>query len=377
MLRRNLEVYALIVILNAAVFFVFSKFNLKLDYKAFYSAGKIAMVSPTRVYDFNQQYSSGGFWSSKETALTYYHPPHELIIFAPLSLLPFKASLLVWRLLSLLSLVAAAALLAKVYRAPFRNVLIFSAALFGVTFCLLEGQDSLLLLLLLSASLYSAMAGSELPAGCLLAMALFKPQIPLVIGLAMLVNGRRRFVIAFVGAAAIIAAASFAIVGSAGLRQMLDLIRVAERREVPGQMISFRGFFSLFSTTASVLSVVAAIALVISFLPRWRKTNNVESLFSSAILVGALSAFHFHAQDTSLLVIPLVLLASRTRPDKLTVLAILSLTLSPLFLAFSFWGVNGLFTLSVALLTWKCSKNLRGEPEWGSGMPLQILPEPR
>src|SRR4051794_13115021 len=99
MLRRNLELYVLIFILNCAVFFLFSEFNLKLDYKAFYSAGKVAMVSSASVYDFEQQYSAGGFWSSKESALTFYHPPHELIIFGPLSLLPFKTSLAVWRLL--------------------------------------------------------------------------------------------------------------------------------------------------------------------------------------------------------------------------------------------------------------------------------------
>ena len=84
------------------------------------------------------------------------------------------------------------------------------------------------MLLLLSASLYFAKRKSDLAAGCLLGVSLFKPQIPLIIALAMLVSGRRRFALGFIGSAAVIGAASFAVIGGDGFHQMLDLLRIAE-----------------------------------------------------------------------------------------------------------------------------------------------------
>jgi len=360
MLRKDLDAYVFLAILNAAVFFLFSSPQLKLDYKAFYSAGRAAMASPARAYDPDQQFSSAGLWNSRDTALTYYHPPHELLLLGPLSLLPYRTSLAVWRMLSVVCFVLATLLLARTYELPFKRVFSFSAAIFGVTFCLLEGQDSLLMLLLLSASLYFAQRRSDLAAGCLLGVSLFKPQIPIIIAVAMLVSGRRRFALSFACTAAVIGTASFAVIGGQGLRQMLDLLRTAEMREVPSQMISLRGLFSFFPN-GQLLSVIASAGLIASFVLVWRKLENVAALYGSAILVGALSAFHFHGQDVSMLVIPMLLLARKSQHGFTTEAAMWSLLLSPLFLFLLYWGVPGLLALSVLVLTLRVWRDVYAE----------------
>jgi hypothetical protein len=359
MIRRDLDAYVFVAILNAAVFFLFSTQQLKLDYKAFYSAGRVAIVSPANVYNSDRQFSSAGLWDSKDKSLTYYHAPHELLIFGPLSLLPYRMSLAIWRLLSATCFSLACFLLARVYELPFKQTVVFSAALFGVTFCLLEGQDSLLLLLLLSTSLYLARNGSDLSAGCLLGIALFKPQVPIVVAIAMFISGRRRFSSGFLSTAIFIAVASFAVIRTDGSREMLELLHVAEMREVPGQMISLRGLFSFLGAENPLPAVIASLSLIAAFVPLWRRLQNLTLMFSSAILVGALTAFHFHGQDLAILLIPVLWLACRPRLGPAAKTAIWSLYLSPFFMLLLYWGLTGILAISVSILTLEMWRDIR------------------
>jgi hypothetical protein len=142
-----------IVILVANVLFIswiYTTVHQKIDYEAFYSAGRAFVVNPQHVYDPMVQLKAGGLWRTEEELLPFYHLPNELILFAPLSLLTYDQSLLLWRLLSCGALLATAILLARELGLPRLMTALTFFAFVPAIICIGEGQDSILLLLILS-----------------------------------------------------------------------------------------------------------------------------------------------------------------------------------------------------------------------------------
>jgi hypothetical protein len=280
------------------------------DYYGFYAAGRLALSSPQSVYDAAAQHGEqlrnfpdAGGW------LPFFHPPEELLIFAPLAALPYRISLALWMAISAACLLMATRLLSAVVGLPWWQLLIASCALFPTCGALYEAQDTFVLLLALCSVLYLAHRNRDGWAGIVLAAALFKPQIPLVIALAFLLQGRRRLFASFFASAAAIGAASAAFLGRAGLERLLAMIRHQEPLDQAWRMPSIRGMLSL-AHAPHWLSLALSVGLLAWFSLRWfsqrrlRRECALLPMFSSAILAGSLAAFHFHGYDFALLLIP-------------------------------------------------------------------------
>ncbi len=204
------------------------------DYVAFYAAGRVLLSG-----DGAHLYDKTTLMRIQEVALqgripdfydAYRNPPFFALVFAPLSVLDLVPSFVVWSVLSLAMFVVALRLLCDVVpgmEGRWRGLTVVAFAFAPVYFGLIDGQNSMLALLLFVVLYRSLLRGEDRLAGVVAALGLFKPQLFFVFPLLFLVSRRWQALGAYVVTALVLALISFAVVGVDGmygwLRILLDL----------------------------------------------------------------------------------------------------------------------------------------------------------
>ncbi len=355
------------------------------DFTVFYTAGTILREGLRhQLYDPHIQYRvqqgfTGGMIESRRGPLPYIHPPLEAVVFLPLTLLPYRQAFVAWDLLNIVALFGVAVRLRRnlnVLRAipPWEFVLGF-LAFFPVFLCLLQGQDSILLLLLCTLGFSALKRESDFLAGGWFGLALFKFQfvIPLVLLIAFW--KRKRAAWGFAVVACVWALLSVGLVGWDGMlaypKYVLQIARAPSLGGVPPELMpNLRGLlegWSFNSSSAdSVPAVMSALVLVLSalllgfaaFKGRPVSKEHLEVGFSLAVVVAVLTSWHTNAHDLCLLLLPLVLLADygwtflTDFPGREAVLLIpaLPLLISPLWIVL--WLENRNINLLAIPLLW-------------------------
>src|SRR5208283_2463739 len=170
------------------------------DFTIFYTAGKMLRQGRGhRLYDaqaqFEVQKNFVGQIPTRRGPLPYNHPPFEALFFLPLTLLPYRQAFIAWDLLNLAALFGVALLLRRsgpMLRgiAPWAFV-IACLAFFPVFVSVLQGQDSVLLLLLCALGFRALSKGADSLAGCWFALGTFKFQFMIPLLLLIIWNRRR------------------------------------------------------------------------------------------------------------------------------------------------------------------------------------------
>jgi Glycosyltransferase family 87 len=355
------------------------------DFTVFYTAGTILREGLRhQLYDPHIQYRvqqgfTGGLIESRRGPLPYIHPPLEAVIFLPLTLLPYRQAFVVWDLLNIVALFGVAITLRRnlnVLRAipPWEFVVGF-LGFFPVFLCLLQGQDSILLLLLCALGFSALKRESDFLAGGWFGLALFKFQfvIPLVLLIAFW--KRKRAAWGFAAVACVWALLSVGLVGWDGMlaypKYVLQIAKAPSLGGVPPELMpNLRGLlegWSLNSSSAdSVPAVMSALVLAVSalllvfaaFKGRAVPKEHLEIGFSLAVVVAALTSWHTNAHDLCLLLVPLVLvadygwtfLADFPRRRATLLIPALPLLISPLWIVL--WLENRNINLMAIPLLW-------------------------
>ena len=154
------------------------------------------------------------------------HVPYELLVFVPLAFLPYDAAYIVWGVLGLSMLGCVALLMRDISKgtAGFWQALLAILAFFPVWYCLVNGQDSTLLLLVFAASFWLWRQRRESPAGFVLALALFRPQLALPFVFVTTVARKWKFLRGFLTGAALVGTLSLFVVGWHGITEYLRLL---------------------------------------------------------------------------------------------------------------------------------------------------------
>lgn len=283
------------------------------DFRVFYVAGEIAQRTPSHLYDlaYQRQVELAQF---PETHFSpYFHPPHELLLFLPLSKLPFVVSSIVWRFFGLLCLALSGVLIGKAIGLNQLNTTLLASSMYPVGWGLFLGQDSLLLLLLVSASFYFLRKEENVAAALVLALALFKPQIPAVIALAALAIGRKKFFAWFATFGAALMSAFFACLGRDGLHHITLAEKMGESFLGVSAMPSVRGVIAFLAGDHPWMAVIMLAGTLMAMFAIWRGSHSLEFAVSSAICVGCAFSPYIFAYDLVLLAIPLALIAQRPK----------------------------------------------------------------
>lgn len=347
------------------------------DFTIFYGAAKMLRQGfATRLYDpllqYQVQQQFAGGVSIRQGALPYNHPPFEALLFLPLTALPYFPAYLVWNLLNVAALIALPFLL-RPHIPLLQRVspaLFFLAALafFPVFVALLQGQDTILMLLLFCLAFVSLKKDAQFSAGCWLGLALFRFHLVLPLILMLLWQRKAKVLLGFSVVASLLACISLAIIGWQGLWRYPSYVLHVEKTMgrgaiVPSCMPNLRGLIATLNGGSLarwwlVLVVGISLALLLWVADLWKQQRgaNFDLGFSAAVILTVLVSYHAFAYDLSLLLLPVFLLldhwGAREFNFELTNLALLvpvmALFFTPLIMVL--WFNNGQLSVYGAIL---------------------------
>lgn len=306
------------------------------DFTAFYTAGTLLregraneLYQARAQAEVQQQFTSDS--DIRRGPLPYIHPPFEALLFLPLSLLEYPHALLVWEVLNLGMLVAVSLLLRGILSSlqpvPLWEWILALLAFFPIFANFLQGQDAILLLLLVVLSFRRLDSNSPFVAGCWLGLGVFRYH--LVVPLALILGWKhRRMLSGFAATAFSAVLLSFAIVGwHAALQYPAYALHWAATpfygRMPPSLMPNLRGLLTGWQIAhdarwVSQLAVLAGSVLLLVtiahvIVARMRARANDQKLLNltlaCAVITAVLVSYNTGSYDLSLLVLPLALIA--------------------------------------------------------------------
>ncbi len=300
------------------------------DFGCFYRAGRMVLAGEgARVYhlkaeqDFDKELGmqsfdgAGGFVS-----LPFVFAPFSLTWFTPLACLDYAEAEFAWYVVTVAMLLAVPLLLRR--RAARSSYLaccwIAPLLFFPVILSLLQGQASVLLLLLFAAAYADLRAGRDYRTGCWLALAAFKPQFVLPMLLALLLWRKWKSLLSFALASAGLFGVSAVFVGwDAALNYPLALLQYSgmahtSAGEHPESMANLRGLLDqvfrghLSASALAVVTLATSLVVLSAMMLALRRRSVSETSFSLAVVVSVLVSYHAYLHDACLLLLPILLL---------------------------------------------------------------------
>ena len=286
------------------------------DFAMFYTAGAMVRAGHSdQLYDYEIE-SRFQHELVSRTPAPYTHLPYEAVAFAPFSLLDYRTAYWLFLLANLWFAGLALVLSNTGGRDWLGTVVLIS--FFPLSAAIADGQDSIVLLLVVTVACWLFTRSRPLAAGVILAFGLFRFQLVLPIAALMLVWRRWRFAAGF----AISTIAVLAVSAVAGGFQQLNVyaMRLVSLGGVTGstagyaistsqlrRMVSLRALFAnavASGPLARVLTLAVSVALLIWAALQGRKLA-ARQQFALAIGFSVLVSYHLFVYDLALLLIPM------------------------------------------------------------------------
>jgi Glycosyltransferase family 87 len=340
------------------------------DFRVFYSGGYLVRSGQaSQIYDDSEiKKIQDECVSISPWVLPFIHPAYEALLFAPFSFLHYRAAYFTFLGFNVLCLVIGYWFLrTRLGTLQKRWRWLSPLAVLGfipIPAALMQGQDSLVLLALLAATLRFIDSGSELAAGLLLGLGMFKFQI--LIPMACLFFIWRKWQILIGGAisSAAVLASSVALTGIDAQRTYAHkLYDIGLKRHgtdltvygVPvAGMPNIRGLVSSVLHVAPGISVATIIisSLVVIVLAAWMgRSVSPQWQFALAISVATLIGYHVLTHDLSIVLIPMAILLSESKERGLWIFPLIWITAPICFFHYSYLFALPLLAFFVVLLT--------------------------
>lgn len=303
----------------------------------------------------------------------FLHPPFEAAALVPLSYLKIEQAFVVWSLVNagLLALLPLVLLpcVPLVAKKPYLGLLGF--AFFPALTALTLGQDSILLLFILSSSYLLMCKDLEVAAGLVLALGTIKFQYLLILVPLLLLWRKFRLVAGFVGGGALLAVVSTLITGTRGLIEYVRFVRTFDLHSGygglnPSLMVNWRGFLAGIGQAngsqayywAGEIILISLGLLCLGVRQQGRTRGLVFALFIS---IAVAAAPYAHFEDMTMLLLPAFIgldyvqtSPTRTAGTKLIAVCCVALFVLPLLLlvlgGHYWWNSRIYLTFPVLLL---------------------------
>jgi hypothetical protein len=275
-----------------------------LDFRIFYVAAEAGLrYGWSRIYDLETLQSLSSSFPADEryinSAATFIHPPFLAWLVAPLTILPLPAAYVVWTLLSLAALVWAWHI-----SAPYRGLvklalLLLALALWPVMDSFYYGQPSILVLALVATAWWLSRKDRSVLAGVALAFAtILKPQVVILVPVALLVSGRFRPFAAWAVAGAALAALCAINLGPSGVAAWWQTL-IYVQGDHGHSFFTMAYLFGSGPVSYGLEALQGVLALVIAR----RRRKELDMVFALGLLGSLTFAFHLHQPDYSSLVL--------------------------------------------------------------------------
>jgi len=301
------------------------------DFVSFYTAGKILQGHQAfRLYDLGLQHQIQQEiypnFANRQGALPFVRPPFEAWLFLPLAHFSYPTAFVLWNLFSGTCLVAIVAILRRELSElrRFSSFFLTCAMLsyFPVFLTILQGQDSILLLLVYVLAYQKLRNKQHLTAGMILGFGSLKFPLLVPFLIPLLIKSKYRLTLGFALTSILLCGLSVATVGaSTCLRYpafLMGIDKLAKGVNVPGDMPNIRGLLSIvpvlkpFPTLSIVILCIISLLLVASVIQKSsfnpltdRQLFNLS--FSFNLVVTLLVSYHCHSFDLCLLLLPIAL----------------------------------------------------------------------
>jgi hypothetical protein len=305
------------------------------DFIWFYAAGKVL--------------TGGAAAHLYDPPVLFNHPPFEALLFAPLAYFSYSTAFLIWTLVSL-SLLGSTFFLLRMYGVTFTlsdRLILIGAGFYPVLAVLIQGQDSLWVLMAYVLAFFALKREEESWAGCMLAIGLLKPQLVVPFVFIQALRGRWKFIAGFSAAGCLLLLLSLLLVGPATLAHYAAMpFQMTEKEGLrtfyifPSTMPNLRGllyiFFGEFVSPAAlgVGTVVLSLGLVGWAASVQKNAAAFDLDFGLSIAVTMLVSFHLLLHDLSLLILPVFLALNFLRAHSITWSRRGILVLAPVFALF-------------------------------------------
>ena len=314
------------------------------DFSCFYRAGRmVATGHGAQVYDLSAQRRFDAMLRPDITTaghrmftMPFVFAPSSLVIFAPLSLLPYRAADLIWSALNIFLLIATSLFFSHqlhLSRAATCLTVICPALAWPAIFALIHGQVSVLMSALLAVAFSRLLSGLDFQAGCWLAMAALKPQFIAVAVIAMIAARNWAAIRGFLSVSAALAIASCGLIGWRAVinypKTILSYAALPANaagtlgKEVPAVMPNLRGllYHIVGSQRVRTFALLAGTMLCLVMLWIAARTADKIAAFTVSLLVMQLVSFHGGFYDLVLLLPLGPVFAARRRKSSLLVFA--------------------------------------------------------
>ena len=333
------------------------------DFRQLYAAGYMIRAGMGhQLYDYDVQKDFQDRLVSPEAiALPYIRPAYQALLFVPFTLLSYRAAY--WLMVALnIALLTVSFQLLSPYMSNLRGVwkwlpVAIFAAFFPTGAALIQGQDSILLLTLLSAAFVALSKGNEFTAGVLTALGLFKFQLVIPIALLFLIWRRWRFSAGFAIVATALAALSVWLTGTSQIRIYirslfsmgagLAFVPKLFNYPMPLQMMAnLHGLiFGISRGRVTNKWQLGTVIVLSSLFFAWtslkgRKITSATEVMLLAIPCSVLISYYAFMHDLSVLLIPLVMMLNRflaqvdSRTGNLAILSVLFVFVAPMMQVF-------------------------------------------
>jgi hypothetical protein len=295
-----------------------------------------------------------GFTWPPEQFFQALHPPFYYLWVAPLSRLDYRSAAYLWAALGVAALVASVLLLggSDARARPWLG--------WGLALCLLytpvaetlvSGQKSTFLLLLFTATYLLLARGRPLLAGAVFGLVALKPQLMLVVALAMLAKREWRFAAGMAATGAALAAQSLVVGWEACAGWLGAIAHPLPQSDLALRAHSWLGFVQLLlgeERRPAVLGLTAALVLATALVlarvlrgPLACNTSRFRIQFSAMVLATPLvSPYLFKTYDLAIFVVPLFLLARELPAAPPATAALRRLWLVSLLAVFAMGGAS-------------------------------------
>jgi len=322
--------YTFLILLLVANVWIPSGLYKDFDFRSMYAAGVLARTDPVHLYDpVRQKQVQDGLVGKRDQALPFGHLAYGALLYIPLSLLNYRSAyvsvVLCNAILVALCFLAARKEFSETIPLwqPRAGFIFFT--FMPTTITLAQGQDSLLLLLILCLAWKLLDRSQDYAAGFVLANLLIKPHLALLMALFVAVRYGWRFVAGFITGVVAVAAICLPFWLHGGWRSWLGVLSGmslvsgnSQSQEVsmgiyPWTMPNLRGAFLLL--LGKVLSshilfgvvCLGSLILLVWGLVVVRKLS-ARNAFAFSILMTALLSYNLEPHDLVILLLPMVLI---------------------------------------------------------------------
>lgn len=306
--------------------------GVKADFSCFYRAGRMVTAGEAaHVYDLRAQsrydrrlgteFVDG---SGHRFSLPFVFPPYTLLLFAALSRLSYRDAELVWFVANAGMLVVLPFLLRRAL--AWSDKWVIAALVAPVVFvpallALMQGQLSILMLLLFAMVFVCLTEGKDVQAGLALAFTTLKPQFALAMLLALLVWRKWRVLAAFASGCVALLGWSVGMVGWRTALHYPAAVMAFNRMpgamggEHPADMPNVRGCVNALlqgrvpEAAIGWATVVLSIVLLAGMGALLKRRGKISAAgYSLVIVVTLLVSYHAYLHDASLLLLPMMLM---------------------------------------------------------------------